>query len=725
MARLRKPSSPSEPAIPFLPPPSASSSKPRGTRSSPRKAQITRETPSTRELRYTSLDNDDSSFLIPKLPSGDTPRKQRVLRPVASNSRLLRKLSNESLASPEKERLRSREQGLGYSYSKQLARTIAGRKIGNRAEEKRQERRPQGLDYTLEKKIKVSLQESVPQSLQPEETPLDENEDADQSLCCGDEEEPAVQESGLVEPEAPIEELQSESEDEDDEDPIVQSTTRRRGMHARAIQIESDEEDEIPEEAASMNIHEHRATLRTETVREEPAIERPPVLASRPAHRKGKSTISNWAQEVIDLTSSPPLRPIMSSPHDNEGAMLHFSPTPTKQRSPRKAPPIPRPSTPPLPPASPSKLVSPSKKKNRIPQAPDLRPSLDAFWAPEVVNTWNDKHSPSKPLVSPRKQKWLKELNLVDDSSDSDTSFPSPTASPRKKATVPPSPTKKASPTVTQIRAQRKAFSASKHSIAESFLAEVDNTITGGRIASMSASTGGIKLVWSKTLKTTAGRANWRREQIRMRMGPQPTDIRVEYRHHCSIELAEKVIDDEERLYNVLAHEYCHLTTFMISDVRNNPHGAEFKSWAAKVSKAFASKGVEVTTKHSYQIAYKYVWECIACGYEFKRHSKSVDPVRHSCGRCKGKLVQTKPTPRTTGKDGAKRERSEYQIFVKANFSRVKKELEARGLDCAMGRVMEAVAKEYREKKEMDKEKGGVVQVEELFEGLKIEDENV
>lgn len=329
---------------------------------------------------------------------------------------------------------------------------------------------------------------------------------------------------------------------------------------------------------------------------------------------------------------------------------MFSSPTPTKHRSPRKAPPISRPNTPPPPPDSPSKLISPSKKKNRIPDAPSLRPSLDAFWSADVVNTWNEKHSPSKPLLSPRKQKWLKQLQELEDSSDSDASFQSPTTSPRKKKNVPISPVKKvsdeSSTTVAEIRAQRKAFSTSKHALAESFLAEVDNTITGGRIASLSQNTGGIKLVWSKTLKTTAGRANWRREQIRMRVGPNPTDIRVEYRHHCSIELAEKVIDDEERLYNVLAHEYCHLTTFMISEVRNNPHGAEFKAWASKVSKAFTHKRVEVTTKHSYQIAYKYVWECIVCGYEFKRHSKSVDPTRHSCGRCKGKLVQTKPVPK-------------------------------------------------------------------------------
>ena len=35
-----------------------------------------------------------------------------------------------------------------------------------------------------------------------------------------------------------------------------------------------------------------------------------------------------------------------------------------------------------------------------------------------------------------------------------------------------------------------------------------------------------------------------------------------------------------ERLVNVLAHEYCHLANFMISGIKNNPHGKEFKEWS-------------------------------------------------------------------------------------------------------------------------------------------------
>jgi hypothetical protein len=171
----------------------------------------------------------------------------------------------------------------------------------------------------------------------------------------------------------------------------------------------------------------------------------------------------------------------------------------------------------------------------------------------------------------------------------------------------------------------------------------------------------------------------------------------------------------------VLAHEFCHLLTFMISEVRNNPHGAEFKSWGARVSAAFADRGVEVTTKHSYAIEYKFVWECVECGYEFKRHSRSVDTERHSCGKCKGRLVQTKPAPRGKAGGGEKK-MSEYQSFVKENFKRVKSEMAMQGLDTQMGKVMEVVARQYREKKAVEKEEGekGVEELDEALEGLKI-----
>ncbi|KAI4927662.1 hypothetical protein J4E85_006174 [Alternaria conjuncta] len=755
MARLRKPS-PNEPSI-FMPP-----SETRASRSSPRKAT----------LRYASSQEDDSSILVPKrsrrtaqdisisqdeeqsfrIPSIATPkdtispRKQRVLRPVESNSRLLRKLSDESLASPEKKQRERRVRSgttdtdvgnrNGLMYAKSLARSVVNKrnkkgKINVVGEVEAQEAAQRSRSREHE-----STEEAVAQD--------DEDAEAETSLWCGDEEAETQEE--VAEPVIEI------SEDDEEDEPVVKSRTNQRQPRARRV-VSDSEEDESELSAPQPTKQPQQPIFKI------PELKPPTDLTSmRPPHRKGHSTISNWAQEVVDLTDSPEApesfvlpertharsssfaassRPA-SSASNGPLAILTYSPTPTKQRSPRKAPPISRPATPPLAPPSPTKLVSPSKKKPVIPKAVDLdgRPSLDAFWNPAAVNDWTDRHSPAKQLVSPKKQKWRDDIAkmmegvALEDSSDE--GYESPIESPKKKKPTIRKPAKEKTPesepvpSVKQIREQRKAFAERKHAIAEAFLIELDTTISSGRIHELSKPTGGIKLVWSKTLKTTAGRANWRREQIRIRTGPLPTDTRVEIRHHCSIELAEKVIDDEERLYNVLAHEFCHLTTFMISEVRNNPHGAEFKSWGRKATVAFASKGVEVTTKHSYQIEYKYVWECISCGYEFKRHSKSVDPARHSCGKCKGKLAQTKPTPRgvgasaAVGKDG-KREKSEYQVFVKANFARVKKELEAEGKDAQMGKVMEAVAKQYRERKGAGSSKAKeIIDLEAALDDMKI-----
>lgn len=340
-----------------------------------------------------------------------------------------------------------------------------------------------------------------------------------------------------------------------------------------------------------------------------------------------------------------------------------------------------------------------------------------------MVNEWNDRHSPVKKLVSPKKQQWRDAMSMMMSGMDledasSDEAYTNPASSSKKKAPRPKSmrnePLIEAGPTVKEVRVQRKDFADRKDEIASSFLAALDETICSGTIGRMSETTGGIQVIWSKTLKTTAGRANWRREVIRLKTSCTPPTYTTETRHHCSIELATKVIDESTRLYNVLAHEFCHLLTFMISEVRNNPHGAEFKAWGRKVSAAFADKGVEVTTKHSYAIDYKFVWECVSCGYEFKRHSRSVDTKRHSCGKCKGRLVQTKPAPRIgrVGKDG-EGAKSEYQIFVKENFKHVKQDMAAQGLDTQMGKVMEVVARRYREQKEAEKRES-----EKVLDGL-------
>ena len=295
------------------------------------------------------------------------------------------------------------------------------------------------------------------------------------------------------------------------------------------------------------------------------------------------------------------------------------------------------------------------------------------FWSRDFVDDWNDEHSPRKQL------------------------FPDPPPAKTAKATKPTtSPEKMMATTAAKLaREAKKTFEQAKHDLAAAFLSELDNTITAGQLATLAASTGGIRINWSNKLNTTAGRANWKRETVRTvktsnaaaAAGRPPETVAVTHKHHASIELAEKVIDDEHRLLNVIAHEFCHLANFMVSGVTTNPHGKEFKAWAVKVSRVFGGRGIEVTTKHSYDIDFKYVWECASCGMEYKRHSKSVHPERHRCGGCKGELKQTKPAPRGkaagTGAGagegqkaggGTKKAPSEYQLFMKEEMKRVREE---------------------------------------------------
>lgn len=286
------------------------------------------------------------------------------------------------------------------------------------------------------------------------------------------------------------------------------------------------------------------------------------------------------------------------------------------------------------------------------------------------------------PVASPRRDKQkdpilpdeshikiLRELDfdIAEDLESDDDDLCEPQM-PRKVTAAQSSVSKTSSPK----KQYKKSFDAKKDQLATDFLRQLDARITDGKIGELTEPTGGVKIVWSKTLKTTAGRASWKRETVSSKQIKDGASVEVKlYRHHSSIELAEKVIDDEQRLLNVIAHEFCHLANFMINGIKDNPHGKEFKIWAAECSKLFGSQGIKVTTKHTYEIDFKYVWTCTACGCEYKRHSKSIDLTRHRCGSCKAVLEQTKPAPRQASTAG---KLSDYQLFVKEQMKTIRNE---------------------------------------------------
>ncbi|EZF30838.1 hypothetical protein H109_06059 [Trichophyton interdigitale MR816] len=267
-------------------------------------------------------------------------------------------------------------------------------------------------------------------------------------------------------------------------------------------------------------------------------------------------------------------------------------------------------------------------------------------------------------------------------------------ASPGKKQAKASASTKKA------LATKKREFDERKHSLATNFFNELDTMVTGGEILKLAKSAGGVNIAWNNKLTTTAGRATWKKELItrnrdsteqllidsssanlcspntssshasssitssttsslftdELSIPSSKSSVLRSIRHNATIELAEKIIDCEGRLLNTLAHEYCHLANFMISGVLDQPHGASFKQWAKKCKTALDghpeySGKVEISTKHSYLINYKYMWCCTACGQEYGRHSRSIDPVKVRCGKCyDGKLLQVKPKPRGKAK---------------------------------------------------------------------------
>lgn len=125
---------------------------------------------------------------------------------------------------------------------------------------------------------------------------------------------------------------------------------------------------------------------------------------------------------------------------------------------------------------------------------------------------------------------------------------------------------------------------------------------------------------------------------------------------------------------------------------------------ARKVTLAFSYLSIKVTTTHDYTISFKYIWACASsyCGQEYKRHSRSIDLTRQSCGKCGARLIQIKPSPRIGRGERAGQGRTEvcqktgkYQEFVKTNFAIVRNESPGLGM---AGWMME-LGRRFREEK--------------------------
>ncbi|XP_057205724.1 germ cell nuclear acidic protein [Triplophysa rosa] len=161
-----------------------------------------------------------------------------------------------------------------------------------------------------------------------------------------------------------------------------------------------------------------------------------------------------------------------------------------------------------------------------------------------------------------------------------------------------------------------------------------------------------MSVTWNKKMRKTAGYCISGQE-------------RGTGKRYARIELSVKVCDSADRLRDTLVHEMCHAATWLINNVRDG-HGPFWRLYAGKAMLAHPELPM-VTRCHSYDINYKYQYQCDRCKNTIGRHSKSLDTTKFVCALCTGQLVLLTPSkPR-----GA----TPFATFVKENYGSVRQEL--------------------------------------------------
>ncbi|RKP04794.1 SprT-like family-domain-containing protein, partial [Thamnocephalis sphaerospora] len=90
-----------------------------------------------------------------------------------------------------------------------------------------------------------------------------------------------------------------------------------------------------------------------------------------------------------------------------------------------------------------------------------------------------------------------------------------------------------------------------------------------------------------------------------------------------------------DRLAQVLVHEMTHAATFVINRTCKAHHGPIFRAWCKRVNAVYPT--LKTSRTHDFIIHYKYQWRCVKpdCGNTIGRHSKSFDPTKKVCGKCR------------------------------------------------------------------------------------------
>jgi predicted SprT family Zn-dependent metalloprotease len=297
---------------------------------------------------------------------------------------------------------------------------------------------------------------------------------------------------------------------------------------------------------------------------------------------------------------------------------------------------------------------------------------------------WGVAHTPHKPSPSPLTQS----RRAYSTAGASASSPPRPALSPRK-ATARASQ-QSASPSVAPAATGSAAarFRRDREALTATHFNAFNEIAFKGKLPSPTIAAGELQVKWNKRLLTTAGitKLKLTTTTTRIRRGsasgdssagdsparpstqpkPKPEQVRS-----ATIELSEKVVDNEDRLKATLLHEMCHAAAWLLDSERKPPHGPAFWKYADIAQSALP--GIAVSTCHSYAIHKPFKFRCTnaSCGQEYSRHSKSIDLDAKCCGVCKSKLTFV-GTFNADGTPKKARPVTAFSLFVQEHFASVK-----------------------------------------------------
>ena len=160
-----------------------------------------------------------------------------------------------------------------------------------------------------------------------------------------------------------------------------------------------------------------------------------------------------------------------------------------------------------------------------------------------------------------------------------------------------------------------------------------------------------IPVVWSRRLTSSVG-------MFASRGGPRPrpfdastpnrTKREIRLSEPLMARLAERTAYAGQELLNTLAHEMIHQWQFDVLKRRPN-HGPDF---LRKMTEMNRSGLVSITIYHSLQkevqALSRFAWRCTDCGRIYRRQRNTIQPRRHLCGTCRGRLQELPPLHHVT-----------------------------------------------------------------------------